>query len=93
MNRLLRARIVALACVSLLGVVGCVSEPPEPVSREEKREIAATVMALDRETRMVSLRSAHIAVAAPLSLKPGCPAGGHPSIEDNDAVSISHRHH
>jgi hypothetical protein len=57
MNRLRKAQIVA-ACVSLLAAVGCVSEPPQPVSREEKKEIAATVMALDRQTRMVALRSA-----------------------------------
>ena len=56
MNQLLKARIVALACASLLGAVGCASEPPAPISREEKIELTATVEAIDRQTRMVSLR-------------------------------------
>lgn len=58
MNRLLKARIVALACASLLGAVGCASEPPAPISREEKIELTATVEAIDRQTRMVSLLGA-----------------------------------
>lgn len=58
MNRLLRARGVALAFAILLGTVGCASEPPAPISREEKIELTAAVEAIDRKTRMVSLRGA-----------------------------------
>jgi hypothetical protein len=58
MNRLCRARGFALAVAILLGAIGCASEPPAPISREEKIELTATVEAIDRQTRMVSLRGA-----------------------------------
>lgn len=54
MNRLLNVR--ALAFAILLGLVGCASEPPAPVSREEKIELTASVEAINRETRMLALR-------------------------------------
>ena len=57
MSRLLRTRVVALAV--MLSVAGaCASKPPEPVTREETIELTASVEAIDRKTRMVSLRSA-----------------------------------
>lgn len=49
-------RVVGLALA--MGAVGCANEPPAPIAREEKIELTASVEALDRETRMVSLRSA-----------------------------------
>lgn len=49
-------RVVGLALA--MGAVGCANEPPAPIAREEKIELTASVEALDRESRMVSLRSA-----------------------------------
>lgn len=57
MKRLLSAYVVALGFGILLSA-GCASEPPAPVSREETIELTASVEALDRESRMVSLRGA-----------------------------------
>jgi PBP1b-binding outer membrane lipoprotein LpoB len=50
------ARVAVLAC-AIFVAAGCVSEPPAPISREEKMELTATVEAIDHQTRMVSLRS------------------------------------
>lgn len=52
----LYVRVVVLALA--VGAIGCANEPPAPIAREEKIELTASVEALDRETRMVSLRSA-----------------------------------
>lgn len=56
MNRHPSAHIVALMFSMLLGTVGCASKPPEPIAKEEKVELTATVEAIDRESRMVSLQ-------------------------------------
>ena len=53
MNRLFKAHVLALNAIALLG---CASEPPAPVSKEEKVELTASVEAIDRPTRMLSLR-------------------------------------
>src|SRR5262245_53897002 len=56
MNRS-RTRVVALILANLWwGAVGCAAEPPAPISREEKLDLTASVEAIDRDTRMVSLR-------------------------------------
>jgi hypothetical protein len=55
MKHILRMRIPALAVV-LSAVIGCASEPPEPISREKKVELTAAVEAINHKTRMVSLR-------------------------------------
>ena len=57
MNSLLTSntRLAALTC-AIFVAAGCASEPPEPISREEKMELTATVEAIDHQTRMVSLR-------------------------------------
>lgn len=57
MKRLSSLRVVALGCSVLLNAA-CAGEPPTPVSREEKIELTASVEAVDRDTRMVSLRGA-----------------------------------
>lgn len=63
MKRLPGMRAVALTVAMAVtmtvatAVAGCANEPPAPISREQKIELTATVEALDRETRMVSLRS------------------------------------
>jgi translation initiation factor IF-1 len=59
MNALLttNARVAALTCAMFVAA-GCASEPPAPISREEKIELTATVEAIDHQTRMVSLRGA-----------------------------------
>lgn len=49
-------RLHAMALVFLASAVGCASEPPEPISREETMEITAQVEAIDRDSRMVGLR-------------------------------------
>lgn len=56
MNRVSDVR--ALLFGLLLGVVGCASEPPAPISSEQKMELTASVEAIDRKTRMVSLLGA-----------------------------------
>jgi hypothetical protein len=57
MNSLLTSntRLAALTC-AIFVAAGCASEPPEPISREEKMELTATVEAIDHQNRMVSLR-------------------------------------
>jgi hypothetical protein len=58
MTLLLKSRVVAVVCACLLGSVGCATEPPTPISREEQLALTAVVEAIDRPTRMVSLRGA-----------------------------------
>ena len=51
-------RRTAVTILAALGVCACASEPPAPVSREQAIDLTATVEAVDRQNRMVSLRSA-----------------------------------
>jgi hypothetical protein len=54
MNRLPGRCLVVLAFF-VYGAAGCAGEPPAPISREERTDLTATVEAIDRDTRMVSL--------------------------------------
>lgn len=54
MNLLLGKRLVVLAFI-VFGAAGCAGEPPAPIAREERTDLTATVEAIDRDTRMVSL--------------------------------------
>jgi hypothetical protein len=51
------ARGVTGTLIALLSVGACVHEPPAPVLSEKTVDLTATVDAVDRETRMVSLRA------------------------------------
>lgn len=51
----LKAKLASVAVVLMLGA--CASEPPAPIAREEAIELTATVEAIDRQNRLISLRS------------------------------------
>lgn len=61
MNELTRSvrcgALTLIALIALSGAGGCAHEPPEPVVSETTVEITATVEAIDRQSRMVSLRA------------------------------------
>jgi hypothetical protein len=58
MNELMRgARCGALTLFALIAATGCAHEPPAPIVKETTVDVTATVEAVDRQSRMVALRT------------------------------------
>lgn len=65
MNELTRGfEWVTVGLIALMGMGACAHEPPAPILSETTVEVTATVEAIDRESRMVSLRTADGRTAA-----------------------------
>lgn len=52
----IRSPRAAGACTVLLALLGCASDPPAPLQRESLREVEATVVQVQKDKRLVSLR-------------------------------------